>query len=251
MLRYSTPFSFCFGDRGFFFFSVRSLSFSFQYQMWIILQYWHRWTLVFIFLFYIVYMYFSQIFRVTRLLNPVRWMLLAKMMDTQLSLPALLKCILNFDSLNLVVETFPLWTQYLSVVRAQVAWGAGRGRPSRAQLTWPHKEGSILSTNEATGLHLSFVSCVQREGQRESRVCSCIKSQSCSSPFPSYFCTSWYEQTKAVITGGEAESLYYIACAQMKAWLLLWCSFYREQWLAFGPLQCVNISTCSCRVPLT
>lgn len=59
---------------------------------------------------------------VKRLISPVCWMLLAKvkMMNTHLSLPVLLTHAPNTDNLNLVVETFPLWTQYLSVAHRRL-----------------------------------------------------------------------------------------------------------------------------------
>lgn len=70
-------------------------------------------NLFFIFLFYIIYVYFSHFFIsyiIRRSFSPLFWELLAKMkmMAMQFSLQALLRCVPNSDNLNLVVETFPL-----------------------------------------------------------------------------------------------------------------------------------------------
>lgn len=56
---------------------------------------------------YLLQIFISYIIR--RSVSPVCWMFLAKMkiMNTQLNLPALFRCVPTSDNLTLVVETFP------------------------------------------------------------------------------------------------------------------------------------------------
>ena len=96
-------------------------------------------------------------------------------MDSQLSLPALLKCAPNSDSLNLVAETFPSWTQYLSVTHRWLAELQGETfiwTVTLAAFAAKEKRRTDKWCFWATRLRLSFVSWALKEGWRHSSVCS-------------------------------------------------------------------------------
>ena len=97
-------------------------------------------------------------------------------MDSQLSPPALLKCAPNSDSLNLVAETFPSWTQCLSVAHRWLAELEGETFIWTVNLAaFAAKEKHRIDKwgFRATRLRLPFVSWAQKEWQWESSVCSC------------------------------------------------------------------------------
>ena len=97
-------------------------------------------------------------------------------MDSQLSLPALLKYAPNSDSLNLVAETFPSWTQYLSVTHRWLAEMQGETfiwTVNRAAFAAKEKRHTDKWCLRATRLRLPFVSWAQKERRQHSSVCSC------------------------------------------------------------------------------
>ena len=97
-------------------------------------------------------------------------------MDSQLSLPTLLKCLPNSDNVNLVAGTFSSWTQYLSVAHRWLAELEGETfiwTVNLAAFAAKEKRRTDKWRFQAIRLHLSSVSWAQKEGQWESSVRSC------------------------------------------------------------------------------
>lgn len=128
-----------------------------------------------------------------------------------LSLSAVLRRVLHWQC-ELGGWDFPLVNSAVDC-GSHVAWGVGKGRSLCEQLIWQHfaarEEKSIIFTNDVSSHGAPSILCVLgTEGRtaRIQRLLWCKLTELPPLPLPSYFRTSWYKQTEAVITEGEADS---------------------------------------------